>query len=64
MILVDISIYLILGNYTFLVPNLIFVKDLIAKSVVNSPSMKTLTDKLSNLPVDIKPVYEIEKMYK
>lgn len=39
-------------------------KDLIAKYVVNSPSMKTLTDKLSNLPVDIKPVYEIEKMYK
>ena len=39
-------------------------KDLIAKYVVNSPSMKTLRDNLSNLPVDIKPVYEIEKMYK
>jgi len=38
-------------------------KDLIAKYVVNSPSMKTLRDKLSSLPVDIKPVYEIEKMY-
>jgi hypothetical protein len=39
-------------------------KDLIAKYVVNSPSMKTLRDKLSSLPVDIKPVYEIEQMYK
>jgi Peptidase family M49 len=39
-------------------------KDLIAKYVVNSPSMKTLIGKLSDLPVDIKPVYEIEKMYK
>ena len=39
-------------------------KDLIAKYVVNSPSMKTLRDNLSNLPVDIKPVYEIEQMYK
>ncbi len=39
-------------------------KDLIAKYVVNSPSMKTLRDNLSNLPVDIKPVYEIEEMYK
>jgi hypothetical protein len=39
-------------------------KDLIAKYVVNSPSMKTLRDKLNILPVDIKPVYEIEKMYK
>lgn len=39
-------------------------KDLIAKYVVNSPSMKTLRDNLSNLPVDIKPIYEIEQMYK
>ena len=39
-------------------------KDLRAKYVVNSPSMKTLRDNLSKLPVDIKPVYEIEKMYK
>jgi len=39
-------------------------KDLIAKYVVNSPSMKTLRDKLSSLPVDIKPVYQIEEMYK
>ena len=39
-------------------------KDLIAKYVVNSPSMKTLRDNLSNLPVDIKPVYQIEEMYK
>jgi hypothetical protein len=37
-------------------------KDLIAKYVVNTPSMKTLREKLSNLPVDIKPVYEIEEM--
>jgi hypothetical protein len=39
-------------------------KDLIAKYVVNSPSMETLRDNLSDLPVDIKPVYKIEKMYK
>jgi hypothetical protein len=39
-------------------------KDLIAKYVVNSPSMQTLRDKLSSLPVDIKPVYQIEQMYK
>ena len=39
-------------------------KDLIAKYVVNSPSMQTLRDKLSDLPVDIKPVYQIEEMYK
>jgi len=36
-------------------------KDLIAKFVVNSPSMETLRKKLEHLPVDIKPVYEIEK---
>lgn len=39
-------------------------KDLIAKYVVNSPSMETLRKKLEHLPVDIKPVYEIEQMYK
>lgn len=38
-------------------------KDLIAKYAVNSPSMETLRKKLDHLPVDIKPVYEIEKMY-
>ncbi|MDZ7625602.1 MAG: peptidase [Ignavibacteriaceae bacterium] len=36
-------------------------KDLIAKYVVNSPSLETLRKKLEHLPVDIKPVYEIEK---
>ncbi len=39
-------------------------KDLIAKYVVNSPTMQTLRDKLSDLPVDIRPVYEIEEMNK
>lgn len=39
-------------------------KDLIAKYVVNSPSMETLRNKLEHLPVDIKPIYEIETMYK
>jgi hypothetical protein len=38
-------------------------KDLIAKYVVNSPSLETLRKKLDHLPVDIKPVYEIEEMY-
>ncbi len=37
-------------------------KELIAKYAVNSPSMNTLREKLSNLPVDIKPVYQIEKV--
>ncbi|RKY97756.1 MAG: peptidase [Ignavibacteriae bacterium] len=46
-----------LGNYQG-------AKDLIAKYVVLSPSLKLLQDKLNILPVDIKPVYEIEKMYK
>ena len=36
-------------------------KDLIAKYVFNSPSMETLRKKLEHIPVDIKPVYEIEK---
>ena len=39
-------------------------KDLIAKYAINSPSMQILRDKLASLPVDIKPIYEIEKMYK
>jgi len=39
-------------------------KDLIAKYVVNSPSMATLRGELDHLPVDIKPIYEIEQMYK
>lgn len=39
-------------------------KDLIAKYAVNSPTIETLRQKLENLPVDIKPVFEIEKMIK
>ena len=39
-------------------------KDFITKYVVLSPSLKFLQEKLNVLPVDIKPVYEIEKMYK
>jgi hypothetical protein len=39
-------------------------KDIIAKYVVNSPTMETLRKKLDHLPVDIKPVYQIEEMYK
>jgi len=39
-------------------------KEMMEKYKVISPSMKTLTEKLSVLPVDIKPVYEIEQMYK
>jgi hypothetical protein len=38
-------------------------KDLIAKYVVVSPSLELLQEKLNVLPVDIKPIYEIEKMY-
>ena len=38
-------------------------KDLIAKYVVLSPSLKLLQGKLDVLPVDIKPIYEIEQMY-
>ena len=37
-------------------------KALIAKYAVNSPSMATLRENLNHLPVDIKPVYQIEKM--
>jgi len=36
-------------------------KDMIAKYAVNSPSLETLRKKLEQLPVDIRPVYEIEK---
>ena len=36
-------------------------KDLIAKYAVSSPSIEALRKKLENLPVDIKPVFEIEK---
>lgn len=36
-------------------------KDLIAKYAVNSPTIETLRKKLKSLPVDIKPVFEIEK---
>jgi len=34
------------------------------KYAVQSPSMKILINKLSDLPVDIKPIFEIEKQYK
>jgi len=36
-------------------------KKLIAKYGVVTPTMKTLVDKLSNLPVDIKPEFEIDE---
>jgi len=36
-------------------------KAIIEKYGVMSPSMKTLTDKLKDLPVDIKPIYQIEE---
>jgi len=39
-------------------------KDVIAKYAVNSPSIETLRKKLENLPVDIKPVFEIEEKLK
>ena len=39
-------------------------KDMIAKYAVISPSMKTLINKLSNIPVDIKPVFQIEQEVK
>ena len=35
-------------------------KKIISDYAVASPSIKTLVDKLANLPVDIKPIYEIE----
>jgi hypothetical protein len=37
-------------------------KKLIENYAVESPSMKILKDKLTDLPVDIKPVYQIEMM--
>ena len=36
--------------------------ELIKKYAVNSPSMNTLRENLNHLPVDIKPVFQIEKM--
>lgn len=39
-------------------------KDLIAKYAINSPTIETLRKKLENLPVDIKPVFEIEEKLK
>ena len=39
-------------------------KGLIERYAVNSPSMRILVEKLVNIPVDIKPVYEIEEMLK
>lgn len=36
-------------------------KDLIAKYAINSPTIELLRKKLEKLPVDIKPVFEIEK---
>ncbi len=35
-------------------------KDLIAKYAINSPSIEAMRKKLESLPVDIKPVFEIE----
>ncbi len=37
-------------------------KGLIERYAVNSPTIQILVDKLSDLPVDIKPVYQIEEM--
>lgn len=39
-------------------------KDLIAKYAVNSPTIEILRKKLEKLPVDIKPVFEIEEKLK
>jgi hypothetical protein len=39
-------------------------KDLIAKYAVNSPTIETLRKKLEKLPVDIKPIFEIEEKLK
>jgi hypothetical protein len=39
-------------------------KQLIAKYAFNSPSMETLRNKLVNLPVDIRPIFEIDKEIK
>jgi hypothetical protein len=45
------------GNYTG-------AKDLMAKYAVNSPTIETMRKKLEKLPVDIKPVFEIEQKLK
>jgi hypothetical protein len=39
-------------------------KDLIAKYAVNSKTIETLRKKLEKLPVDIRPVFEIEEKLK
>ncbi len=39
-------------------------RDLISKYAVKSPSIEALTKKLESLPVDIKPVFEIEQKLK
>jgi hypothetical protein len=39
-------------------------KNLIAKYAVNSPTIETLRKKLESLPVDIKPIFEIEEKLK
>jgi hypothetical protein len=39
-------------------------KDLITKYAVNSPTIETIRKKLEKLPVDIKPVFEIEEKLK
>ncbi len=38
-------------------------RQLIANYAVASPSMKTLTAKLTDLPVDIRPVFQIERVF-
>lgn len=45
------------GNYTG-------AKNLMAKYAVNSPTIETMRKKLEELPVDIKPVFEIEQKLK
>lgn len=39
-------------------------KNIISKYVVNSATMEKIRNKLNNLPVDIKPVYQIENILK
>jgi hypothetical protein len=39
-------------------------KEIIKKYAVVSPSIQALIDKLSNIPVDIKPIFQIEEMLK
>jgi hypothetical protein len=38
-------------------------KKMIERYAVDSASLKTIREKLNKIPVDIKPVFEIEKMY-